>query len=77
MASENEAIVRRNIDEAWNGGRLEVLDETVADQYARARIRLPNPSMVEPSSRRRSGATATPSPTSTSRSRTWSARATL
>ncbi len=26
MASENEAIVRRNIAEAWNGGQCEVLE---------------------------------------------------
>jgi predicted ester cyclase len=43
MASENEAVVRRNIDEAWNGGRFEVLDETVAEQYVRHESALPSP----------------------------------
>jgi steroid delta-isomerase-like uncharacterized protein len=41
MASENEAVVRRNIDEAWNGGRFEVLDETVAEHYVRHESALP------------------------------------
>ena len=43
MASENEAIVRRNIDEAWNGGRFEVLDESVAEHYVRYESALPGP----------------------------------
>jgi len=43
MATENEAVVRRTIDEAWNGGRFEVLDETVADQYIRHESALPSP----------------------------------
>ena len=43
MASENEAVVRRNIDEAWNGGRFEALDETVAEQYVRHESALPSP----------------------------------
>jgi hypothetical protein len=33
VASDNEAVVRRYIDEVWNGGRLEVVDEIVADQH--------------------------------------------
>ena len=43
MSNENEAIIRRNIDEVWNGGRLEVLDEIVAEQYVRHESALPRP----------------------------------
>jgi steroid delta-isomerase-like uncharacterized protein len=32
-AEENEAIVQRLYDEAWNQGHLEVLDELMADDY--------------------------------------------
>jgi len=45
MASENEAVVRRYIDEVWNGGRLEVIDEIVADQYIRRDAALPRPAV--------------------------------
>ncbi len=41
MADEQEAIVRRSIDEVWNGGRLEVIDEIVADGYVRHESTLP------------------------------------
>ena len=41
MADEQEAIVRRSIDEVWNGGRLEVIDEIVADDYVRHESMLP------------------------------------
>jgi steroid delta-isomerase-like uncharacterized protein len=41
MADEQDAIVRRSIDEVWNGGRLEVIDEIVADGYVRHESTLP------------------------------------
>lgn len=41
MADEQEAIVRRSIDEVWNGGRLEVVDEILADDYVRHESTLP------------------------------------
>jgi predicted SnoaL-like aldol condensation-catalyzing enzyme len=34
-AEENKAIVRRLIEEAWNQGNLDVLDEIVATDYIR------------------------------------------
>ncbi len=42
MADEQEAIVRRSIDEVWNGGRLEVIDDIVADGYVRHESTLPH-----------------------------------
>lgn len=41
MADEHEAIIRRSIEEVWNGGRLEVIDELVADEYVRYESALP------------------------------------
>jgi predicted ester cyclase len=33
MSEENKALVRRIVDEAWNRGKLEVIDETFASDY--------------------------------------------
>ena len=33
MSQQNESIVRRLINEAWNAGKLEVVDDCVAPQY--------------------------------------------
>ena len=33
MSEENKALVRRIVDEAWNQGRLEVIDEAFAAAY--------------------------------------------
>ena len=33
MSEENKALVRRIIDEAWNQGKLEVIDEAFAPDY--------------------------------------------
>ncbi len=33
---ENKAIVRRFLEECWNAGKLDVLDEVVADDLVRS-----------------------------------------
>lgn len=33
MSEENKALVRRIVDEAWNEGKLEVIDEAFASDY--------------------------------------------
>jgi steroid delta-isomerase-like uncharacterized protein len=33
MSEENKALVRRIVDEAWNQGKLEVVDEAFASDY--------------------------------------------
>ena len=33
MSEENKALVRRIVDEAWNRGKLEVIDEAFAPDY--------------------------------------------
>lgn len=32
-AEENKTILRRRVDEIWNHGKLEVIDELIADDY--------------------------------------------
>ena len=32
---ENKAIIRRYIDEAWNKGNIDIIDELMAENYAR------------------------------------------
>lgn len=33
MSQENEAVVRRLVDEVWNGGRVEAIEELVSPEY--------------------------------------------
>jgi predicted SnoaL-like aldol condensation-catalyzing enzyme len=33
MSEENKALVRRIVDEAWNRGKLEVINEAFAPDY--------------------------------------------
>ncbi len=40
---ENEKIIRRYFDEAWNQGKLEVLDEVIDPNYINHSPGLPNP----------------------------------
>lgn len=40
---ENEKIIRRYFDEAWNQGKLEVLDEIIDANYINHSPGLPNP----------------------------------
>jgi steroid delta-isomerase-like uncharacterized protein len=44
VEAENLAVVRRVIDEAWNRGNLEVLDELVAANYVGHDPNIPHPS---------------------------------
>lgn len=44
MEEENMAVVRRVIDEAWNKGNLEVLNELVAASYVGHDPNIPHPS---------------------------------
>ena len=32
-ADENNAMLRRRVNEIWNNGQLEVIDELIADDY--------------------------------------------
>lgn len=41
MSQDNEAVVRRLIDEVWNGGRVEALEELVSPEYVRHDPALP------------------------------------
>lgn len=43
MSEENERVVRRGIDEMWNGGRMEVIPEIAGAGYVRHDPALPNP----------------------------------
>jgi steroid delta-isomerase-like uncharacterized protein len=43
MSERNEEVVRRAIDEVWNGGRTEVIDELVGPGYVRHDPALPEP----------------------------------
>ena len=63
MSEENKALVRRLVDEAINGGRLELVEDC-------------SPRSWQSRLGRRSGASAPPSPTGGRRSSTWSPRAT-
>jgi len=40
---ENEKIIRRYFDEAWNQGKLEILDEIIDPHYINHSPGLPNP----------------------------------
>ena len=41
MSQENEAVVRRMVDEVWNGGRVEAIEELVSPEYVRHDPALP------------------------------------
>ncbi len=43
MSEENEKVVRRGIDEIWNGGRTEVIPEIAGAGYVRHDPALPQP----------------------------------
>jgi steroid delta-isomerase-like uncharacterized protein len=45
MSEHNEQVMRRGVDEIWNGGRIEVIDELVGPGYVRHDPALPQPTI--------------------------------
>ena len=43
MSEDNEQVVRRGIDELWNGGRTEIIPEITGPGYVRHDAALPHP----------------------------------
>ena len=43
---ENKAIARRLIDEVWTKGRLEVIDELIADDFVTTVVGAPEPALT-------------------------------
>ena len=63
MSAETKGIARRLLEEAFNSGNLDVVDELVAPEFVNHDAALPEPIVGVEATKASIRATATPSPT--------------